>query len=170
LPPQWRDPCISQELARKSGSTQPPYPKTIRLPQKCHPTPDLELGISDPSNLTGRRIRKSFTAVGAFANLQAGTSIDLPAGIEFQANGYEQFPINKATIYSATARGKRKATTAATGAAEDNGVLTSLDTPVLPHITFSASYDRSFRLRDDVVGFGLTFLLKPPPKGTDSVE
>jgi len=152
------------------GAGHPTYSITNHIEKSLGVfTPDFELGVSDSNNLTERRVRKSFTAVGAFANLQAGSSIDLPAGIEFEADGYEQLPLNTATIYSTTARGKRKVS-ATTGSAEDNGVLTSLDIPVLPHITFSASYDRSFRLRDDVIGFGLTFLLKPPPKDTGSVE
>ena len=127
-------------------------------------TPDLEVGIGDSSNLLTRRARKNYTSVGTLANFQGGTSIDLPFRMAFEADAYEQLPIASSTTYSTTGRGKNKVTTATdNGATEDNGFLTSLDVPVLAHLTLSGFYNRSLRLHDDLAGFTFTFLLRPPP-------
>lgn len=127
-------------------------------------TPDLELGIGDSSNLLTRRARKNYTSVGTLANFQGGSSIDLPFSMAFEADAYEQLPIANSTTYSTTGRGKKKVTTAINnGATEDNGFLTSLDVPLLSHLTLSGFYNRSLRLHDDLAGFTLTFLLRPPP-------
>lgn len=131
-------------------------------------TPDIELGIGDSSNLIGTRIRKSYTAVGTLAHFQAGAAISLPHDIDFEADAYEQLPLDASTIYSTTGKGKKKVTTA-TGstAAEDNGFITSLDIPLSGHLTLSGFYNRSLRSADDVAGFSLTFLLRAPPRSDD---
>jgi hypothetical protein len=127
-------------------------------------TPDVEVGIGDSSALLTARVRKSYTAVGTLANFQAGSSIDLPFNLEFEADAYEQLPLQPSTIYSTTGRGKKKVTTAIdNGPAEDNGFINSLDIPVTRHLTLSGFYNRSLRQHDDVAGFSLTFLLRAPP-------
>lgn len=134
-------------------------------------TPDIEIGIGDSSSFLGQRVRKSYIAVGTLASFQAGSSIDLPFNMDFEADAYEQLPIDPSTIYSTTGRGKKKVTVAAgQTAAEDNGFTTSLDIPFVSHLTLSCFYNRSLRLQDDVGGFTLTFLLRPPPKEKDIVQ
>ena len=132
-------------------------------------SPDIELGIGDSSSLIRPRVRKNYTAVGTISHFQAGTNIDLPLNMSFEADAYEELPLNSATIYSTTGKGKKKVTTATNvGNAEDNGFENSLDIPVSGHLTLSGFYDRSLRDHDDVAGFSLTFLLKAPPRPEDA--
>jgi hypothetical protein len=134
-------------------------------------SPDIEFGIGTSSSLIGTRIRKNYTSVGALAHFQAGTSIDLPLNMNFEADAYEELPLNASTIFSTTGRGRKKANTATTTAtAEDNGFITSLDVPFGSHLTLSGFYNRSFRTQDDVAGLSLTFLLKAPPRESDSAK
>jgi len=134
-------------------------------------SPDIEFGIGTSSSLVTPRVRKTYTSVGALAHFQAGTSIDLPLNLSFEADAYEELPLNSSTIYSAARSGKKKATTATiAGNAEDNGYTTALDIPLSGRITLSGFYNRSIRNDDDTSGFSLTFLLKPPPKPTDTVH
>lgn len=133
--------------------------------------PDIEFGIGNSSNLVQTRVRKSYSSAGSLAHFQAGTSIDLPLNMSFEIDAYEQLPLSTSTIYSSTGRGKKKVTTATTvSAAEDNGLLTSLDVPFGGHVTLSGFYNHSIRSQDDVVGLSLTFLLKAPPKPDDIVR
>ncbi|MDE3105887.1 MAG: hypothetical protein KGK08_11995 [Acidobacteriota bacterium] len=126
-------------------------------------TPDIELGIGDSSALISSRIRKSYTAVGAIAHFQAGTSYSLPANMSLEIDAYEQLPVAPSTIYSTTGKGAKRVTKAlGPSASEDNGFLTSLDIPVQRHITLSGEYSRSLRDHDDIAGFSLTFLLVAP--------
>lgn len=127
-------------------------------------SPDIEFGVGTSSGLIGTRVRKSYTATGTLAHFQAGTSIDLPLDMSFEADGYEQLPLNASTIYSITGGGRKKANNTSTSSAEDNGLTISLDAPFGGHMTLSGFYDRSFRTHDDVVGLSATFLLKAPPK------
>ena len=91
-------------------------------------SPDIEFGIGTSSSLIQSRVRKAYTSVGALAHFQAGTSIDLPLNLSFEADLYEELPLNSSTVYSAARSGKKKATAATTaGNAEDNGFNTSLD-------------------------------------------
>ncbi len=130
-----------------------------------HFFPDVELGIGDTSSLTNRRVPRSYTAVGTIAHFQAGTSSELPHNLSFSADAYEELPIVRGIIYSTTGRGKKKVTTStAAPSAEDNGFITSLDIPLNRHITLSGLYNRSLRAHNDVAGFSLTFLLRPPPQ------
>jgi hypothetical protein len=134
-------------------------------------SPDIEFGIGTSNSLIQSRIRKTYTTVGALAHFQAGTSIDLPLNLSFDADLYEVLPFNPSTIYSAARTGKKKAAASTTaGNAEDNGFDTSLDLPLGGHITLSGFYSRSIRNDDDTTGFSLTFLLKPPPKPADTVH
>ena len=134
-------------------------------------SPDIEFGAGSSSNLVRPRVRKTYTSVGALAHFQAGTSIDLPFSLSFEADAYELLPLNSSTVYSGARSGKKKATaTSPTDTAEDNGFTTSLDIPVTPRTTLSSFYDRSIRNADDTVGLSLTFLLKPPPKTAETIH
>jgi hypothetical protein len=131
-------------------------------------TPDIELGYGDTSGLVNQRILKSYVAVGPLAHFQAGTSIDLPRDISFEAEAYEELPLAKDLVYSTTGKGKKKVTTSTNlGPAEDNGFITSLDIPLTRHVTLSGFYYRSLIDHDDVGGFSFTFLLKAPPREKD---
>lgn len=128
-------------------------------------TPDIEFGFGDTSTLVDQRIIKSYVAVGPMAHFQAGASVDLPLRMSFEAEAYEELPLDKNLVYSTTGKGKKKVTTASnTDPAEDNGFLTSLDIPLSGHVTLSGFYSRSLRDHDDVGGFSFTFLLKAPPQ------
>ena len=128
-------------------------------------TPDIEFGVGDTSALMNQRVLKSYVAVGPMAHFQAGTAVNLPLRMSFEADAYEELPLDKNLVYSTTGKGKKKVTTAAnTDPAEDNGFLTSLDIPLSRHVTMSGFYNRSLRDHDDVGGFSFTFLLKAPPQ------
>lgn len=128
-------------------------------------TPQIELGFGDTSDLVDQRILKSYVSVGSMAHFQAGSSVDLPLRMSFEADAYEELPLTKNLVYSTTGKGKKKGTTSTNEApAEDNGFITSLDIPLSRHITLSGFYNRSLRDHDDVAGFSFTFLLKTPPR------
>ena len=132
-------------------------------------TPDIEFGVGSSSSLIAARVRKSYTATGPLAHFQAGTSIDLPLNMSFEADAYEEFPLNASTIYSVTGRGRKKGSTT-TSSAEDNGFTTSLDVPLGSHITLSAFFNRSVRTSENIAGFSVTFLAKAAPKESDAVQ
>jgi hypothetical protein len=128
-------------------------------------TPDIELGFGDTSSLVEQRVLKSYITVGPMAHFQAGTAVDLPHDMTFEADAYEELPLDKNLVYSTTGKGKKKVTTSTnTDPGEDNGFITSLDIPLTPHLTLSGFYSRSLRDHDDVAGFSFTFLLKAPPR------
>ena len=134
-------------------------------------TPDIELGFGDASSLVEQRILKSYIAVGPMAHFQAGTSVELPHNITFEADAYEELPLAKNLVYSSTGKGKKKVTTSTNeDPGEDNGFITSLDIPLSPHVTLSGFYSRSLRDHDDVAGFSFTFLLKAPPRLEDMLH
>lgn len=126
-------------------------------------TPDFEVGIGNSNSLIGRRVRKNYTSTGALAHFQAGTSIDLPANMSFDAEAYEELPLNASTIYSVTGPGRKKngQKAATTNSAEDNGFTMSLDVPAGSHITFSGFFNRSVRTDDNIAGLSATFILRP---------
>jgi hypothetical protein len=132
-------------------------------------TPDIELGIGDTSNLVDQRILKSYISVGPMAHFQAGTYVDLPWRMSFEANAYEELPLDTNLVYSTTTKGKKKITTATNiDPSEDNGFITSLDIPLSPHLTLSGFYNRSLRDHDDLSGFSLTLILRAPPRPVES--
>ncbi len=133
--------------------------------------PDVEIGFGDTSTLVDARVLRSFIAVGPMMHFQAGTEVDLPLNMSFEADAYEELPLSKDIVYSTTGKGKRKVTTATNHAPpEDNGFITSLDIPLSRHVTLSGFYSRSLRDHDDVGGFSFTFLLKPPPQLLESIR
>jgi hypothetical protein len=128
-------------------------------------TPDIELGVGNTSNLIDQRVVKSYIAVGPMAHFQAGCYVDLPWRMSFEANAYEELPLDTNIVYSTTTKGKKKVTTETnTDPGEDNGFITSLDIPMSPHLTLSGFYNRSLRDHDDVAGFSFTFILRAPPQ------
>ena len=128
-------------------------------------TPDIELGYGDTSNLVEQRILKSYVAVGPLAHFQAGTAVDLPFNVSFEADAYEELPLAKDLVYSTTGKGKKKVTTSTNlDPAEDNGFIASLDIPIARHLTMSGFYQRSLRDHDDVAGFSFTLLMRAPPR------
>jgi len=134
-------------------------------------TPDVELGFGDASGLVEQRVLKSYVAVGPLAHFQAGTSVYLPWNLTFEADAYEELPLDKNIVYSTTGKGKKKITTSTNeDPSEDNGFITSLDIPLSRHVTLSGFYNRSLRDHDDVGGFSFTFLLRPPPRVVEMVH
>ena len=128
-------------------------------------TPDIEFGEGDTSRLVDERVLKNYTSVGIITHFQAGTAVELPRNISFEADAYEILPLKPNLVFSTTGRGKKQVTTTTNvGPAEDNGFLTLLDIPLSPHVTLSGYYDRSLRDHDDVGGFSFTFLMRPPPR------
>jgi hypothetical protein len=123
--------------------------------------PEIELGEGNTSTLVDPRIRKDYISVGPIAHFQAGISVPLPHGIYFDAEAYEELPLAQDLVYSTRGSGKRKVTTSTNvGPAEDNGMLSTLDIPLSPHVMLSGFYNHSIRNNDDVGGFTLTFLLR----------
>jgi hypothetical protein len=131
-------------------------------------TPDIEMGYGDTSNLIDSRVTKSYISVGPLAHFQAGTSVDLPWNMSFEADAYEELPLAKNIVYSTTGKGKKKVTTSTNeDPAEDNGFITSLDIPISRHVIMSGFYDRSLIDHDDIGGFSFTFLLRAAPRAFD---
>jgi len=127
--------------------------------------PDIELGFGDTSALVEQRVLKSYVAVGPMAHFQAGVALDLPRDMRFEADAYEELPLDTNLVYSTTGKGKKKVTTATNiDPGEDNGFITSLDIPLSPHVTLSGFYNRSLRDHDDVAGFSFTYILRAPPR------
>ena len=134
-------------------------------------TPDIELGFGNASSLVDRRVLKSYVAVGPMAHFQAGVTVDLLRNMSFEAEAFEELPLDKTLIYSTTGKGKKKVTTATNvDPSEDNGFITSLDIPLSRHVTMSGFYNRSLRDHEDVGGFSFTFLLKAPPRLIEMVR
>lgn len=124
-------------------------------------SPEIELGEGNTSTLVDPRIRKSYVSVGPMAHFQAGFGFLLPHNMVLDAQAYEQLPLAKDLVYSTTGRGKKKVITATNvGPAEDNGLFSSLDIPMSPHLTLSGFYNRSIRDGDDLTGFSITYLLR----------
>jgi hypothetical protein len=124
-------------------------------------TPMLELGVGDSAALVNRLVTKDYTSLGPLAHFQFGFAVPLPLGASFQTNAYEQLPIGDQKIYQSTVKGKTT-TLVVSGhsVTEDNGFTSSFDIPIDAHTTLSTYYNRSLRLRDDVVSIGLTYVLR----------
>ena len=148
--------------ARGLGAGQVTYDITNHLERRFwRLSPEIELGEGNTSSLVDPRIRKSYVSVGPMAHFQAGFGFLLPRSLVLDAEVYEQLPLAKDLVYSTTGKGKKKVTTATNiGPAEDNGLLSSLDIPMSPHLTLSGFYNRSIRDGDDLAGFSITYLLR----------
>ncbi len=129
-----------------------------------HLTPGVELGIGDSSALVSPLVQRDFTSLGPLAHFQAGFAFTLPLGASFETNAYEQLPLGDQKIYQTINRRNNQgpAITVVTGrsVAEDNGFTNALDIPIDGHTTLSAYYNRSLRLRDDVVAVGISYVLR----------
>jgi hypothetical protein len=120
-------------------------------------TPDVEIGIGDTSGLFRQQIRKNYISSGTLAFFQAGSSVDLPADLNLDVEGYEQLPVGGQTVFSRTVR-KNGTVLKQASSAEDNGVSAELNAAVLKHFILGASFNRSIRLADSTEGLSLTFL------------
>ncbi|MDR3745115.1 MAG: hypothetical protein P4K80_03170 [Acidobacteriaceae bacterium] len=130
-------------------------------------TPDLELGFGDTSQLVNLTLVKSYITVGPMAHFQVGTSIDLPLRMSFDAEAFEELPLDNNLVYSTTGSGKKKVTTSTNiDPAEDNGFIVSLEVPITHTFTISSYYNRSLRDHDDLAGFSFNFLLTAPKPKT----
>jgi hypothetical protein len=122
-------------------------------------TPILELGAGDSATLVNRIVNKPYTSLGPLSHFQLGLAVDLPKGISFETDAYEQLPIGDQKIYGIS---RRTHATIVTGhnAIEDNGFINALDIPINDHFNLSGYYSRSLRLSTDTVAFGITFVLR----------
>ena len=129
-------------------------------------SPYVELGVGDSSSLVNPLVTRDFTSLGPLAHFQAGFAFPLPLGLSFSTNAYEQLPIGDQKIYQTITRRNAPpgtpGVTVVTGrsVSEDNGFTNSLDVPLDGHTTLSAYYNRSLRLKDDVVAIGITYVLR----------
>ena len=134
-------------------------------------TPDVEAGIGNSSAFANRQVRKSYTAVGAIANFQAGTSVDLPKRLSLDVEGYEAAPIELGTVFGTINRrgnhghgGGKKTVQGAPTSTEDNGFTMDLSFPLTRKLAFSADYSHSLIQAEDIIGFSLAWVLRSPGK------
>jgi len=130
-------------------------------------TPEIELGIGDSSNLMQHRVLRTELIVGELAHFQAGTSVDLPFGMSFSFDAYEDMPLENLNNYKHVVVGKRKikeTILGGSGPSEDNGLENELDIPLSPHWTLSGTYTRDLRAKEDIAGFGISYILRVPKK------
>ena len=131
-------------------------------------TPNIELGYGNASSLVDPNVLKDYISVGPMAHFQAGTLVDLPLRMDFEADAYEELPLDKDFVYSTTGAGKKKVTTATNiDPAEDNGFITLLDIPLSHTITMTSFYSHSLRDHNDIAGFSFTFVLTAPPRSSE---
>ena len=123
--------------------------------------PDLEIWAGDSTSLVNRLVNKNYTSLGPIGHFQIGATFPLLRGASFQTNAYEQLPIGDQKIYqSITRRGSTSLMVIGHNVTEDNGFTNSIDLPVDSHTTIAAYYNRSLRFRDDIVSFGVTYVLR----------
>ena len=125
-------------------------------------SPYTEIGIGDSSTLANQLLNRNFTTLGPLAHFQAGVALPLMFGVSFATNAYEQLPIGDQKIYETIAQRNAPTITviAGRGISEDNGFTNTLDIPIRDHTTISGYYNRSLRFHDDIVSFGITFVLR----------
>ena len=133
--------------------------------------PDVEAGIGNSSAFANRQVRKSYMAVGAIANFQTGTSIDLPKELSLDVEGYEALPIELATVFGTINRrgnhghgGGKKTLQGASTSTEDNGFTMDLSFPLTHKLAFSADYSYSLIQAEHIIGFSLAWVLRWPGK------
>lgn len=119
-------------------------------------TPDIEVGIGNTSALVRPKVRKNYVSSGELMFFQAGTSVDLPADLSLDVEGYEQLPVGEQTVFSRVVRKSGTVLTQASSA-EDNGISAGLDATVLKHLVLGATYNRSLRLNDTTEGLSVSF-------------
>jgi hypothetical protein len=130
--------------------------------------PDIEIGVGNSSNLVNRAVKKPYVAVGPLANFQAGSSVDLPLGLNLDIEAYEELPIGNQNVYGTVTRKNKKGKTVTVqvlegqGAAEDNGLVSELDLPIGTHLMLTGTYERSLRQDLDTASIGLTLIARKP--------
>jgi hypothetical protein len=130
--------------------------------------PDIEIGEGNSSNLVNRVVKKPYVAVGPLANFQAGSSVDLPLGLNLDIEAYEELPIGNQNVYGTVTRKNKKGKSVTTqvlegeGAVEDNGINTELDLPIGTHLMLTGTYERSLRQDLDTAAVGITWVLRKP--------
>jgi hypothetical protein len=131
-------------------------------------TPNVEVGIGNSSSLDNSNSRKTYVAVGPAGFFQAGTMVDVPLGMTFEADAYESLPIGDQRVFGTiTRKGKTVQVLEGMGAAEDNGFSTSLLTPLGRHLSLVGYYTRSLRQHVDTVGFSFSYVLRAPKEKTE---
>jgi hypothetical protein len=130
--------------------------------------PDLEAGIGNSSALANPLVKKSYTAVGAIANFQAGVDVDLPRKVALDLQFYEAMPLAIQSLFgtigqkSAKSGGRSKQVYQGTnGNAEDNGITVEVGVPISRSLTLSGNYNRSLIQDGQIVGFSLAWSLHP---------
>ena len=127
----------------------------------AHVTPNVEIGVGDASSIINPLVTRDLTSLGPLAHFQAGVSLPLFWGASFETGAYEQLPIGDQKVYrSVIRRGSPTVIVSGRSVTEDNGFINSLDIPLDGHTTLSAFYSRSLRFQDDVVSFGITYVLR----------
>lgn len=130
--------------------------------------PEIEIGEGDSSNLVSRAVKKPYVAVGALANFEVGTGIDLPRNINLELDAYEDLPIGNQNVYGTVTHKNKAGKTVTrqvlqgTGAAEDNGFTAELDIPLHEHLQLIGTYQRSLVQGLDTASVGITWTLRRP--------
>lgn len=125
----------------------------------------LDLGAGDSAGLFNNLVAKDYNTVGPLAHFQAGAGLWLLGRNYLQSVAYEQLPFGSQTVYATVGPpgAPNAVTLTSTGASEDNGFTTSLNTPLTPHIAIYGYYNRSLRHHLDTVSFGTTFSFRAMP-------
>jgi hypothetical protein len=128
-------------------------------------TPEIEFGIGDSSELATQNITKNYTSLGALSHYMAGGSVELPLGVSFSLDAYEELPIGDQKIYSTVRRGRVNQTVVSGfNLTEDNGFINAVDIPLGRRVFLSGYYSRSLRQHTDYVGASISFTLRGQPK------
>ncbi len=151
------------------SANQVTYNLTNHFEDKLGPfIPELEIGEGDSSALADQTVRRTYVAVGPLANFLAGADVELPLGMDFDADAYEELPIGNQNVYGVvTKKGKdgKKRTVQVLdgiGAVEDNGFVTELDVPFGDHFVLVGTYDRSLIQGLDTASAGFTWTFRAP--------
>ena len=127
-------------------------------------SPTVEIGVGDSSSLVNQLVERDFTSLGPLAHFQGGLSMPLPFGVTFETNAYEQLPLGDQKLYKQIGDrdgpGPSQVVVTGRNVSEDNGFTNVLAVPLNGHTTLTGYYNRSLRLRDDVVSVGLTYVLR----------
>jgi hypothetical protein len=132
-------------------------------------TPNLEIGGGDSTTLVNRSVTKNYTSLGPLAHFQVGVGIDLPHGMSFESDAYEQLPIGDQKIYGPSRHGNA---TVVTGhnVTEDNGFVNALDIPLTNNVTLSGYYSRSLRIDSDTAAIGITYVLRSAAQPDEATQ
>ncbi|MDE3187720.1 MAG: hypothetical protein KGM96_09385 [Acidobacteriota bacterium] len=129
-------------------------------------TPDVEFGVGDSTILASHFLRKSYAAVGALANFQVGTSVDLPGKLSLDAEAYEAMPLAAQTVFGTimgrggSGKARSKQVLQGAGVAEDNGFTVELDVPLTARLNLAGTYGHSLIQQADIAGVSLTWTLR----------